>query len=38
MSARELRESVENARGEISDLLTKLKYSEDRKFHQRDKH
>ena len=38
MSARELRESVENARGEISDLLTRLKYSEDRKFHQRDKH
>ena len=37
MSARELRESVENARGEISDLLIKLKYSEDRKFHQRDK-
>ena len=35
MSARELRESVENARGEISDLLTKLKYSEDRKFHQK---
>ena len=38
MSARELRESVENARGELSDLLTKLKYSEDRKFHQRDKY
>ena len=38
MSARELRESVENARGEISDLLIKLKYSEDRKFHRRDKH
>ena len=38
MSARELRESVENTQGEISDLLTKLKYSEDRKFHQRDKH
>ena len=38
MSARELRESVENTRGEITDLLTKLKYSEDRKFHQRDKH
>ena len=35
MSARELRESVENARGEISDLLIKLKYSEDRKFHQK---
>ena len=35
MSARELRESVENARGEISDLLTKLKFSEDRKFHQK---
>ena len=35
MSARELRESVENARGELSDLLTKLKYSEDRKFHQK---
>ena len=38
MSARELRESVENTQGEITDLLTKLKYSEDRKFHQRDKH
>ena len=38
MSSRELRESVENTRGEITDLLTKLKYSEDRKFHQRDKH
>ena len=37
MSARELRENVENAQGELSDLLTKLKYSEDRKFHQRDK-
>jgi len=35
MSARELRESVENARGEISDLLIKLKHSEDRKFHQK---
>ena len=35
MSARELRESVENARGEISDLLTKLKHSEDRRFHQK---
>ena len=35
MSARELRESVENARGEISDLLVKLKFSEDRKFHQK---
>ena len=35
MSARELRESVENARGELSDLLTKLKYSEDRKFYQK---
>ncbi|MBR7177959.1 MAG: TetM/TetW/TetO/TetS family tetracycline resistance ribosomal protection protein [Oscillospiraceae bacterium] len=35
MSARELRESVESARGEIGDLLVKLKYSEDRKFHQK---
>ena len=35
MSARELRESVENARGEISDLLVKLKHSEDRRFHQK---
>ncbi len=35
MSARELRESVENTRGEISDLLVKLKHSEDRKFHQK---
>ena len=37
MSARELRESVENAQGEIGDLLMQLKYSEDRKFHRRDK-
>ena len=35
MSARELRESVESARGEISDLLLKLKHSEDRRFHQK---
>ena len=35
MSARELRESVENARGEISDLLTKLQHSENRRFHDR---
>ena len=35
MSARELRESVENARGEISDLLTKLQRSENRRFHDR---
>ena len=35
MSARELRESVENARGEIRDLLTKLQYSENRRFHEK---
>jgi hypothetical protein len=35
MSARELRESVESAQGEISDLLTKLQYSENRRFHEK---
>ena len=35
MSARELRESVENARGEISDLLALLRQKEDRKFHEK---
>ena len=35
MSARELRESVETAQGEISDLLTKLQYSENRRFHEK---
>ncbi len=35
MSARELRESVENARGEIRDLLTVLCQKENRKFNER---
>ncbi len=35
MSARELRESVENARGEISDLLAVLRQRENRKFNER---
>ncbi len=35
MSARELRESVENARGEIRDLLTVLRQRENRKFNER---
>ncbi|MBR5294640.1 MAG: TetM/TetW/TetO/TetS family tetracycline resistance ribosomal protection protein [Oscillospiraceae bacterium] len=35
MSARELRESVESAQGEITDLLTKLQYSENRRFHEK---
>ena len=36
MSARELRESVENASGEIRDLLVKLHQSENRKFHEKE--
>ena len=35
MSARELRESVESSRGELRDLLTKLQYSENRRFHEK---
>ena len=35
MSARELRESVESSQGEIRDLLTKLQYSENRRFHEK---
>ena len=35
MSARELRESVETAQGEISDLLTRLQHSENRRFHEK---
>ncbi len=35
MSARELRESVENARGEIRDLLVQLCQRENRKFHEK---
>ena len=35
MSARELRESVENASGEIRDLLVKLHQSENRKFNEK---
>ena len=35
MSARELRESVENSRGEIRDLLTRLQHSENRRFHEK---
>ena len=37
MSARELRESVENARGEISDLLTRLQHNENRRFHEKER-
>jgi len=36
MSARELRESEENASGEIRDLLVKLHQSENRKFHEKE--
>ncbi len=35
MSARELRESVEHAKGEIRDLLTVLRQKENRKFNER---
>ena len=35
MSARELRESVENARGELRDLLVRLQQRENRKFHEK---
>ena len=35
MSARELRESVESSQGELRDLLTKLQYSENRRFHEK---
>ena len=35
MSARELRESVENARGELRDLLVQLQQRENRKFHEK---
>ena len=35
MSARELREHVENARGELRDLLTQLQHRENRKFHEK---
>jgi len=35
MSARELRESVESAQGEISDLLAVLRAKETRKFHEK---
>ena len=35
MSARELRESVESAQGEISDLLAVLRAKETRKFHDK---
>ena len=35
MSARELRENVENARGELRDLLVQLQHRENRKFHEK---
>ena len=35
MSARELRESVETASGEIRDLLVKLNQSDNRKFNEK---
>ena len=37
MSARELRESVESARGELRDLLTVLSQKETRRFHEKEK-
>ena len=37
MSARELRESVENARGELRDLLTVLSQKENRRFHEKER-
>ena len=35
MSARELRENVENARGELRDLLVQLQHRENRKFYEK---